>query len=561
MDMPKTVTSSLELSDGTASLVTGSDPEANCAEPRARVALVDGRTTGSMTELEQLLKRRLELIGIIVSLAYLAYFIDIVVGTWSALTSDPITWLRHYYPVAVAGSYVVCISGIIVDLRRRQFASLRYLRWIEAVAMILSSAFAVTATIQICSRVIPGIIPLGNIFPMSILLLWTTSIVMYGILIPNTARRCLLVIGMIVAAAIVSMYGSWLYYGVPRDRLIGWTIVVASNLCIAVAVTVAGAHWTDQLRRQVHATRRIGQYSLRERLGSGGMGEVYFAEHQLLRRPAAIKLVRPDRAGDTKALRRFEREVQATATLTHPNTIQLFDYGHAEDGTFYYVMEYLSGLTLQQLICEHGPLPACRARHFLRQVCGALSEAHAIGLIHRDIKPGNVMICKRGGVHDVVKLLDFGLVLPISDGKQDEKLTHDGAITGTPHFMSPEQSAGQELLDARSDIYSVGALAYFLLTGKPPFADRSLVKTLAAHIYESPDPISRYRSDVPADLETVVLRCLAKNPVDRYISADELDSALGNCSLTDQWTSQVASDWWATQRVAKSSIDGAANIR
>src|SRR5262249_40413186 len=159
----------------------------------------------------------------------------------------------------------------------------------------------------------------------------------------------------------------------------------------------------------------------------------------LLRRPCAIKLIRPDRAGEPKHLLRFEREVQTTATLTHPNTVQIFDYGHAEDGTFYYVMEYLPGLTLEQLVKEHGPLPPARAIHFLRQVLGALREAHAIGLIHRDIKPGNVMVCERGGWHDTAKLLDFGLVMPPGQGQVSEKLTQDGAIAGTPAYMSPEQ--------------------------------------------------------------------------------------------------------------------------
>ena len=186
------------------------------------------------------------------------------------------------------------------------------------------------------------------------------------------------------------------------------------------------------------------------------MGEVYLAEHVLLRRPCALKLIRPERAGDPKNLRRFEREVQATATLTHPNTVQVYDYGHTDDGTFYYVMEYLPGLTLEELVKRHGPLPPARAIHFLRQVCGALEEAHAVGLIHRDIKPGNVIVCERGGVHDVAKLLDFGLVLsPVSEA-DGEKLTQDGAIAGTPAYMSPEQAGGQDDVDARSDIYSLG---------------------------------------------------------------------------------------------------------
>jgi serine/threonine-protein kinase len=274
------------------------------------------------------------------------------------------------------------------------------------------------------------------------------------------------------------------------------------------------------------------------------MGEVYLAEHILLRRPCAIKLIRPDRAGDTQHLRRFEREVKATATLTHPNTVQVYDYGHAEDGTFYYVMEYLPGVTLEQLVERHGPLPPNRAIHFLRQVCGALWEAHAIGLIHRDIKPGNVMVCERGGRYDTTKLLDFGLVIPLGGCPASDRLTQEGAIAGTPAYTSPEQASGQEEIDARSDIYSVGSLAYFLLTGQPPFAGRSSVKVLAAHLYESPVPLTAHRPGVPRELETVILKCLAKNPSDRFPDVRSLDAALAQCDTGRQWTEEDAARWW-----------------
>src|SRR5262249_21034061 len=189
-----------------------------------------------------------------------------------------------------------------------------------------------------------------------------------------------------------------------------------------------------------------------------------------------------------------------------------------------------------QMVKAHGPLPPARAVHFLRQISAALREAHAIGLIHRDIKPGNVMICERGGIHDVAKLLDFGLVLPQGSDPADEKLTQEGAIAGTPAFMSPEQAGGQDLPDARSDIYSVGALAYYLLTGKPPFAGRSGFRMLAAHLYEQPEPVTKHRPEVSADVEAVVLRCLAKDPTDRFQDAESLESALLGCVSAGQWT-------------------------
>jgi serine/threonine-protein kinase len=201
-------------------------------------------------------------------------------------------------------------------------------------------------------------------------------------------------------------------------------------------------------------------------------------------------------------------------------------------------MEYLPGLTLEALVKQAGPLPPARAIHFLQQICGALKEAHARGLTHRDIKPGNVMICDRGGIRDVAKLVDFGLVLPPTGDADDDKLTQDGTVAGTPAYLSPEQAGGEGTVDARSDIYSVGALAYFLLTGRPPFADRTGMKMIAAHLYEVPEPLSRHRPDAPADLEAVILRCLAKDPNARFPDAESLNAALSSCAAAGQWTAR-----------------------
>jgi serine/threonine-protein kinase len=258
-------------------------------------------------------------------------------------------------------------------------------------------------------------------------------------------------------------------------------------------------------------------------------------------------LIRRERAGNPKNLLRFEREVQATATLTHPNTVEILDYGHTEDGTFYYVMEYLPGLSLEQLVTRHGPLPPERAVHLLRQVCGALQEAHAIGLIHRDVKPGNILVCDRGGRRDVAKLLDFGLVQVPGLGQAEQRLTQEGAIAGTPAYMSPEQAAGKSALDARSDIYSLGAVAYFLLTGHPPFVRQTAMQILAAHIYESPVALDGH-ADVGADLEAVLMRCLEKDPARRFPDAESLDQALAQCGCTGRWTRERAETWWLMQQ-------------
>jgi serine/threonine protein kinase len=280
---------------------------------------------------------------------------------------------------------------------------------------------------------------------------------------------------------------------------------------------------------------------LKERLGAGGMGEVYRAEHVLLRRPCAIKLIRPERAGNPKNLRRFEREVQVTATLTHPNTVQIYDYGRADDGTFYYVMEYLPGVNLEQLIKQHGPLPPERAVHLLRQLCGALREAHAAGLIHRDIKPSNVIVCEQGGMHDVAKLLDFGIV-DAPGAAPGEAITAQDQLLGTPAYMSVEQASGASDLDARSDLYSLGATAYFMLTGLPPFDRPTINLTIAAQLRDPVTPPHYVRTGVPADVSAVIVKCLEKDAAQRFQDAAELGRALAACECAGGWTEKRAAE-------------------
>jgi serine/threonine-protein kinase len=273
------------------------------------------------------------------------------------------------------------------------------------------------------------------------------------------------------------------------------------------------------------------------------MGEVYLAEHQLLKRPCALKLIRPGIASGVQALARFEREVRLTATLSHPNTVEIYDYGRTEDGTYYYVMEYLPGLSLAELVERHGPLPPGRAVYLLRQVCGSLREAHAAGLIHRDIKPSNIFAARQGGIDDVAKLLDFGLVLPVAQ-LDAPHMTGEGWVLGTPLFMSPEQAKGGEELDRRSDIYSLGAVAYYLLTGRPPFDRVDGIALRIAHARDPVVPPSQVRDDISQDLERVVLRCLAKDAADRYPDAQSLERALGACACTSDWDQDRAARWW-----------------
>ena len=299
----------------------------------------------------------------------------------------------------------------------------------------------------------------------------------------------------------------------------------------------------DRPRHEASGARQLGQYRLIAQLGAGGMGEVYLAEHRMLHRPCAIKLIKPDLAGQPHVLARFEREVRLTAQLSHWNTVEIFDYGRTEDGTFFYVMEYLPGLSLEDLLERHGPLAPERVIHLLRQICQGLREAHGIGLIHRDIKPDNIFVAQRGGLYDVAKLLDFGLVKSVAE-TPSTRLTQEGAVSGTPLFMSPEQAHGRDDLDARSDIYSLGAVAYAMITGRPPFEGSNPLDVMIAHARDAVAPPSQLQADVPADLERVILRCLAKRPEDRYQSAESMEQALAECSAADQWTQADAARWW-----------------
>jgi serine/threonine-protein kinase len=302
------------------------------------------------------------------------------------------------------------------------------------------------------------------------------------------------------------------------------------------------------------ALRVFGPYELEALLGKGGMGEVWRARHRLLARRAAIKLVRPDAvhlAGGEeprKILRRFEREAKATSMLASPHTISIYDFGILDDGTFYYAMELLDGLDLETLIERFGPMPPERVVHVLEQVCRSLEEAHARAMIHRDIKPANVYVCRMGLLADVVKVLDFGLV--VSDPASSQpftRLTSEGLTSGTPSYMAPEIAEGGREIDGRADLYALGCVAYWLLTGTPVFDGSSPMKILLAHVQSSPVPPSeRSPKPIPSDVEELVLSLLKKSPDDRPQNARELRRRLESCSLAKQWTEERALEWWNT---------------
>ena len=374
---------------------------------------------------------------------------------------------------------------------------------------------------------------------------------LYGTFIPNRPRT---VAWVVLAMALSPLVLARLLDRAPRRgprrsphfKSAEQTGTNALFLFIAAGMSIYGSIVLSGLRAELHVARKFGQYQLVRKLGEGGMGEVYLAEHSLLKRPCALKLIKPEAGTDPVAMARFEREVQSAARLAHPNTIEIFDYGLTGDGTFYYVMEYLQGKSLGDLVRSHGPLPAGRVIYLMRQVCAGLAEAHGLGLVHRDLKPANVFVAVRGGESDVSKVLDFGLVKLTRDPGA-ANLTSDMTVSGTPMFMAPEQTVGDRSLDARADIYALGAVMYHALTGQPPFVGENAFAIMMAHSRDPVVPPSQLNPDVPADLEQVVLRCLAKKPEDRYPSATALGQALAACAAASDWGANRAEAWWAAE--------------
>jgi serine/threonine-protein kinase len=364
------------------------------------------------------------------------------------------------------------------------------------------------------------------------LLAITNALIARAAVIPSSARRSAAVSSLAVLPTIGL---TWLFHS-AAGRSDGSALVptlVATLWCgVAIAASAVTSYTIYGLRQRVREVLQLGQYTLEEKVGEGGMGEVYRARHAMLRRPTAVKLLRPGLSGE-EGLQRFEREVQLTSILTHPNTISIFDYGRTADGVFYYAMEYLEGVTLDRLVRQQGPQPAARVVHILRQTCGSLAEAHGIGLIHRDIKPANIILCERGGVPDVVKVFDFGLVLQ----EGDPSSARPDEIAGTPHFLPPEAITAPRSLDARSDLYALGAVGYYLLSGSYPFSARSTTELFAHHLKTVPPPPSvRLGRALPADLDAVILKCLEKDPANRPASARDLDARLSACQEVGAWS-------------------------
>jgi serine/threonine-protein kinase len=378
---------------------------------------------------------------------------------------------------------------------------------------------------------------------LSVVFALSYTLVGRSIIVPSTLERTL----WISAAGAVPTVALLVTQVTPKafgdSAASGHVFTAFSLLWCAFAVLAAAANSRELygLRAKIREIGKLGQYTLEEKIGEGGMGVVYKATHAMLRRPAAIKLLSKERSSAKDQLR-FEREVQLTSRLRHPNTVSIFDYGRTSEGVFYYVMEYLDGLDLEQLVARHGPVAPARAIHILRQVCGALGEAHALELVHRDIKPANIVLMARVDEPDVVRVVDFGLARSIERNTDESRV---GALTGTPLYLSPESITNPEATDARSDIYALGAVGYFLLAARNVFDGSTVVEVLSRHMLEAPTPPStRLGRPLPPDLEAVIMQCLAKDRDARPASAASLSEALLNCEDAARYDRNAALTWW-----------------
>ena len=451
---------------------------------------------------------------------------------------------RYLSPNGDRGPYATAIEATVLLLDALTVAYVRFSRAHERHKVLLGSAMIVVNAIAIAllNSWMPQPLTSRSISGVTLLLL------LFGMIAPASPRRTLLTA---MAAASMDPLAVWLAHGrgLPVPSLFHTLAMFHLNYACAV-LTVVPSQVLYRLGKAITEARELGSYRLIEPLGKGGMGEVWIGRHRLLARNSAIKLIRPEMLSDASreramdSLRRFELEAQATASLTSPHTIRVFDFGLTGDGTFYYVMELLDGRDLESLVREFGPLPPARVVHLVRQICSSLAEAHARGIIHRDIKPANIFACRMGVEVDFVKVLDFGLVKHERRASAPTVLTSGLITIGTPAYMAPEVILGEAELDRRVDIYALGCVAYFLLTGEQVFEAPSPMKLLMQHVTAMPVPPSeRAPRPIPAALDRAVMACLNKDPERRPASVDALLPMIAECD-GGGWDQSSARLWW-----------------
>jgi serine/threonine-protein kinase len=507
--------------------------------PDAAGSATSGSGTRLSAELLRQSVRRLRILALIYAVMFFmaAFVPNLLMDDFRArFFSDPVHWAPGVTAIAVA----------------LLMAAFTFSASVSAPAVMnVGLAFEIVSSygIAIAEVIDPTRLDTTGWMGLSWVAVWT---LFFAIVIPTRPRKAVLVtlasvssVPTVIGFMIVTRRTTF-----NPDPAVFFFSAVFPYLLVSILAFV-GARVVYGLGKAVTAARELGSYRLVERLGQGGMGEVWRGRHRLLARSAAIKLIRPQASNDgarsEEAIRRFEREAQVTAGLTSPHTVHLFDFGVSDDGGFYYVMELLDGLDLETLVRRHGPLPAERVIYLLRQVCHSLAEASSYGLVHRDIKPANLFVCRYGGEYDFVKVLDFGIVKRtheiIETGALD--LTRADVLPGTPAYLAPEQALAEHAVDGRTDIYAAGCVAYFLLTGQTVFAGDTAMAVVLHHLQSAPSPPSQVSElPVPPALDALVLACLAKNPGDRPQSAKELAHRLVEIQGLQPWTEERAQEWW-----------------
>ncbi|MBN1421221.1 MAG: serine/threonine protein kinase [Planctomycetes bacterium] len=498
-------------------------------------AIPSGTLAGDAEEARRFLRERLAFYA---KVLFLVGTLALVLRTISqiALGNDRPSRILLGPAQWIALATCLCLLAVwrICERRRATVATLFALDAAAAIAACSGTAIAT-------SLADPGLTMEGHALVVS-----TTVLLFRALVVPSSPRRTFT---LSAAALLPMMVASWILPSEEAAEAAGPTASLRAALLVQwgiamIAIATIASSVIHRLREKVREARRLGPYTIEEKLGEGAMGEVYRARHALLRRPTAIKLLRPERASEA-CIARFEREVQATSRLSHPNTVAIYDYGRTPDGVFYCAMELLPGVTLKTLIEDEGAVAETRAIHILRQTAASLAEAHGEGLVHRDIKPANIMLCERGGSFDVVKVLDFGLVRDLGEAADAIGMA-PGTIAGTPETLSPEAIRTPEAIDGRSDIYALGIVGYTLVAGRGPFDAESAAEIMRHHIETPPPPPSvRLGRPVAPDLEAVILSCLEKNPSRRPPDARRLIETLDACRDAGRWTQEEARRWWS----------------